>query len=420
MDVRRIGHYDIVQQLGAGGMGEVFLAEDSRLGRRVALKVLPEAMAADPDRLERFETEARVVAGLNHPGIVTLHSLERHGETSYLTMEFVDGDTLSRLMQDRLLTVAEAQAFVTEVAAALAAAHAQGITHRDVKPANIMRTTDGRAKILDFGLARLHEESAGPAEEEDVRTVMKTQDGLLLGTIDYMAPEQALGRPVDPRSDMFSLGIVMYQLVSGKHPFPADSINERLAAIIRDVPRPVGRVIPKVSGAFARAIDRCLCKEPERRFQKGSELADALNGAPVTLDDSAGRFRSVAVLPFRDLSERRDQEYFCDGIAEELADALNNLSGLRVASRTSAARFRNEAEDVRKIGELLDAESVVEGSLRLAGDRLRVSVRCTSTRDGYVVWSGRFDRVLDDVFEIQGDIAARVAQALAPEFLGDG
>ena len=419
MDVRRLGHYDILQRLGAGGMGEVFLAEDSRLGRRIALKVLPEAMAADPDRLERFETEARVVAGLNHPGIVTLHSLERHGDLSYLTMEFVDGDTLRRVMDERLPTVAEAQAFVTEIATALGTAHAQGITHRDVKPANIMRTTDGRAKILDFGLARLHEPPARPAEV-DAPTVMKTQDGLLVGTIDYMSPEQALGRPVDPRSDVFSLGIVVYELVSGKHPFPAESSNERLAAIIRDVPRPVGRVTPEICGAFARAIDRCLCKEPDRRFQKGSELADALRGAPVTLDDGAGRFRSVAVLPFSDLSERRDQQYFCDGIAEEIADALNGLPGLRVASRTSAARFRNEAEDVRKIGESLGVESVVEGSVRLAGDRVRLSVRCTSSGDGYVVWSGRFDRVLEDVFEIQGDIASRVAQALGPEFLGDG
>ena len=415
--MRRIGHYDILQQLGAGGMGEVFLAEDSRLGRRVALKVLPEAMAADPDRLERFETEAKVVARLNHPGIVTLYSLERHGDLSYLTMEFVEGDTLCRLCEERFPTVAEAQSVVTEIAVALGAAHVQGITHRDVKPANIMRTPDGRVKILDFGLARLHEESARLVEEE-ARTVMKTQEGLLLGTIDYMAPEQALGRPVDPRSDMFSLGIVMYELVSGKHPFPAESTNERLAAIIRDVPRPVSRVMPEVPGAFARAIDRCLCKEPERRFQSASELADALKGAPITLDDGTGRFQSVAVLPFSDLSERRDQEYFCDGIAEELADALNGLSRLRVASRTSAARFRNETEDVRKIGESLGVESVVEGSLRLAGDRLRVSVRCTSTRDGYVVWSGRFDRVVDDVFEIQGDIATRVAQALGPEFLG--
>ena len=420
MDVRRIGHYDILQRLGVGGMGEVFLAEDSRLGRRIALKVLPEVMAAKPDRLERFETEARVVAGLNHPGIVTLHSLERHGDLSYLTMEFVDGDTLRRVMNERPPTVAEALAFVTEIAAALGTAHAQGITHRDVKPANIMRTQAGRAKILDFGLARLHEPPARPAEV-DAPTVMKTQEGLLLGTIDYMAPEQALGRPVDPRSDVFSLGIVMYEFVSGKHPFPAESTNERLAAIIRDVPRPVERVRPEISGAFARAIDRCLCKDPDCRFQKGSELEDALRGAPVTLDNgAAGRFRSVAVLPFSDLSERRDQEYFCDGIAEEIADALNGLSGLRVASPISAARFRNETEDVRTIGESLGVESVIEGSLRLAGDRLRLSVRCTSAQDGYVVWSGRFDRVIKDVLEIQGDIASRVAQALGLEFLGDG
>ena len=420
MDARRVGHYDIIQPIGAGGMGEVFLAEDRRLGRRIALKVLPEAMAADPDRLERFKTEARVVAGLNHPGIVTLHSLESHDDLSFLTMELVDGDTLRHVMNERPPTAAEAQALVTEIAAALGTAHAQGITHRDVKPANIMRTADGRAKILDFGLAHLHEPPAGPAEE-NAATVMQTEDGLILGTIDYMAPEQALGRPTDPRSDVFSLGIVMYELVSGKHPFPAESPNERLAAIIRDVPRPVGKVTSEISGAFARAIDRCLSKDPDRRFQKGSELEDALKGAPVVLDDGgAGRFRSVAVLPFSDLSQHRDQEHLCDGIAEEIADALNAISGLRVASRTSAARFRNETEDVRRIGESLGVESVIEGSLRLAGDRLRLSVRCSSAQDGYVVWSGRFDRVLEDVFEIQGDIASRIAQALAPEFLGDG
>ena len=420
MDKAWIGHYKILGQLGVGGMGEVYLAEDATLGRKVALKVLPERMAADPDRLQRFETEARVVAALNHPGIVTLYSLEEDAGVRFLTMERVDGKTLQQVIHQGRSSPEAAAALAVEIADALGAAHAGGITHRDLKPANIMQTKEGRVKILDFGLARLHERmpqtSGEGATAETASDNTMTQKGTVLGTVAYMSPEQALGHPVDPRSDIFSLGIVLYKLATGQHPFPASSHAERLAAILRDTPTSVSRAAPEVPSPLARCIDRCLCKDPDHRFQSASELGDALKGAPVTLDSGrAGGAPSVAVLPFSDLSENRDQDHFCAGLAEELIDALTALEGLRVASPTSTVRFKRQPEDVRTIGELLQVGSLLEGSLRTAGERLRVTVQFTSTKDGYLLWSGTFDRSMGDIFTVQSDIAHRVVAALKPE-----
>jgi len=412
VDLRRIGHYDILTQLGAGGMGEVYLAKDTKLGRNVALKILPTEMASDPERLRRFETEARVVAGLNHPGIVTLHSMEVEGDVRFMTMELIEGRTLQQLLKDGRPSIEDVRRILSEIADAVGAAHARGITHRDLKPANIMQTVDGRIKILDFGIAQLHAHAAGVADAEETTTTAGTR-GMIWGTIDYMSPEQALGRPVDPRSDIFSLGIIAYRMVTGEHPFPAGSALERQAAIIRDTPRPVARLASDVPAALARAIDRCLCKDPDHRFQSAADLKEAVRGAVVKLDAGVtGRPQSVAVLPFSDLSEGRNREDFCTGMADELIDELTRLSGLRVASRSTTLRFRDQREDVRTIGETLGVDAVLEGSLRTAGDRLRIAVQFTSAEDGYLLWSGKFDRIFDDVFEVQSDIAHRVAKAL--------
>ena len=409
---RTIGRYDILGELGSGGMGEVFLAADTRLGRKVALKVLPQAMASDPDRLRRFEAEARVVAALSHPGIVTLYSFEEDADVRFMTMELIDGETLRQVIKAGRPDVTEATALLAGIADALAAAHANGITHRDLKPANIMRTREGRIKILDFGIARLHEQSA-QAVDPDASTGEVTAPGTVWGTADYMAPEQALGRPADPRSDIFSVGIIAYELVTGQHPFPASSSFDRRLAIIRDTAKPIGRLAPQLPSALARAIDRCLCRDPDHRFQTAADLVDALKGAPVTLDTPRTSCpQSVAVLSFSDLSEGRNQEDFCAGIADELIDELTRLEGLRVTSRSSTLRFKNQAEDVRRIGELLKVEAVLEGSLRTSGNRMRVAVQFTSAEDGYLLWSGKFDRVMDDVFAVQTDIAHRVATAL--------
>jgi serine/threonine protein kinase len=371
-------------------------------------------MADDPDRLQRFENEAKVAAGLNHPGIVTLYTLEEDSGTRFLTMELVEGKTLKQSIEDGETGAERGGAVAVELADALGAAHAGGITHRDLKPANIMLTKDRRVKVLDFGLARLHE-AAGQTDDDETLQQM-TVAGMIMGTIGYMSPEQALGRPADHRSDVFSVGIVLYELVTGTHPFPASNAAGQLAMLLRDTPPPIASRCPEIPVQLGRAIDRCLCQDPDCRFQTAGDLLDALRGEQITLDaGEADRLKSVAVLPFKDQSQQRDQEYFCDGLADELIDELTKLEGLRVASKTSAQRFKDHAEDVRKIGEQLSVESVLEGSLRTAGDRMRVSVQFTSARDGYLLWSGKFDRVFDDLFAAQGDIAHRVVQALEHE-----
>lgn len=390
---QRIGAYEIQGLLGAGGMGEVYRARDPRLERQVAIKVLPPAVAADPDRLQRFQQEARAIAALNHPNICQIYDVG----PDYLVLECVEGapprgpmppDTAVRL--------------IVQVAAALETAHARGILHRDLKPGNILVTNDGMAKLLDFGLAK-------PIDPDD--DVTRTQFGAVVGTVSYMSPEQAEGRPVDVRSDIFSLGAVLYELLSGRRAFDGDSVVQTIGAVLKAEPPPID-----APPALARIVTRCLARLPADRFQTMAELKRALDDA---MRPAASAQPSIAVLPFVDMSPAKDQEWFGDGLAEEIINTLTRVSGLKVIARTSAFAFKGKNEDVRRIAQALGVTTILEGSVRKAGDRLRVTAQLITAEDGSHLWSERYDRDMTDVFAIQDEIALAIARALELRLSGD-
>ena len=409
----RLGPYVVEAPLGAGGMGEVYRARDERLGRGVALKVLPEAFAADPERLRRFETEARAAAAISHPNVLVVHDVSVT-RPPFVVFELLEGQTLRERMAAASLAAADAIDFARQIARGLAAAHDKGVVHRDLKPDNVFVTRDGLAKILDFGLARIDEGGSSATDLTSLPTLARTAAHVVLGTVGYMSPEQVRGLPVDHRSDLFSLGILLYEMLTGQRAFSRGSVAESQAAILRDEPPPPLPGRPLAPG-IERVLRRCLAKRPEERFPAARELLfalEAVGSAPQAEPPEEAKAPSIAVLPFADLSPARDQEYFCDGLAEELIAALARIRGVRVASRTSSFQFRASGADVRAIGERLGVGAVLEGSVRRAGERLRVSVQLVGTSDGYQLWSERYDRQADDVFAIQEEIAQSVAGAL--------
>ena len=425
-----LGHYNILSSLGAGGMGEVFVAEDTKLGRRVALKVMSERLAGDVERRRRFETEARAIAALNHPGIVTVYSVEEVDGVHFLTMELVEGQTADNLITAGGLAFDRLCELAITLADAVGAAHERGVTHRDLKPANIMVTRGGGVKILDFGVAKLcadgiHERrseggrsafrsdegSRASAGDSETLTAVLTRQGDVVGTIPYMSPEQLQGLPVDHRADIFSLGVVLYELAAGSHPFPGTSIVVLASAILRDDPPPLRDINPEVSERFARLVRRCLEKDPDRRWQSAVDLRNQLEELAEGEPEPAASPPSIGVLPFADMSAEKDQDWFCEGIAEEITNALARIDDLRVASRMSAFQFKGAGGDSRAIGRKLGVNALLEGSVRKAGDRLRINVQLVKVADGYRLWSERFDRKLEDVFTIQDEIAQQVVDA---------
>jgi TolB-like protein/Tfp pilus assembly protein PilF len=401
---RRLGAYDVLSLLGSGGMGEVYRAHDSRLKRDVALKVL---QLDSPDARLRFEREARAVAALNHPNIVTIHSVEEVDGIPFLTMELVDGEPLAAHIPGDGMPLGQVLDLAIPIAEALAAAHRKGIIHRDLKPGNIMTTGEGHVKILDFGLAK-----ALSALPSDVTTIDQTQPGITLGTIAYLSPEQARGEVLDQRSDLFSFGIVLFEMASGRRPFAGETDLAVLAAIL-------DRQAPALGGSYAGLdpiIARALAKKPSLRYQRAEDLLADLRAlrsgsrlAAATLRPSGP---SIAVLPFANMSADPDQEYFCDGMAEELISALARIKGLSVAARTSAFLFKGQNVDVRQIGERLMVATVLEGSVRKMGNRLRIAAQLINVHDGYQIWADRYDRNIDDVFAIQDEIAHAITESL--------
>jgi serine/threonine protein kinase/Flp pilus assembly protein TadD len=426
----RLGPYEVLSQLGAGGMGEVYRARDTRLERDVAVKVLPERLARDTTALARFQREARAVAALSHPNIVAVFDIGSEHDTTFVVMELLEGETLGRLLKRSTLDWRGALTIGTAAADGLAAAHAKGIIHRDIKPENIYLTTGGGVKILDFGLARLEKASHAPAGVSATVT-FETQHGALLGTISYMSPEQVRGHPADARSDVFAFGCLLYEMVTGKRPFEGDTTADVMAAVLHNSPELLsesGRARP---AALDRIIARCLEKDAAKRFQSGAELAAALKsvGHDAALQDSgrqhagdtlvdpgaASRPRqgpSVAVLPFVNMSSDAENEYFSDGLAEELINVLSKVEGLRVASRTSSFAFKGKNEDVRRLGEQLNVRTVLQGSVRKSGNRLRITAQLGNVADGFQLWSETYNRQLEDVFAIQDEIAQSISKAL--------
>jgi serine/threonine protein kinase/Tfp pilus assembly protein PilF len=463
----RLGTYEITGALGAGGMGEVYRARDTRLGREVAIKVLPGAVTSSADRLARFEREARTVAGLNHPHIVTLFSVEEEEGIRFLTMELVEGQSLDRHVSPGGLALSRVLEIAIPLASALIAAHERGVVHRDLKPGNVIVTADGWVKVLDFGLAKvaMGEGDPGIQGETIAAAAPISSEGQVLGTVPYMAPEQIRGEAVDARSDLFALGIILYELATGRRPFTGATPADVGSAILRDVPAPVHSLRADLPRDLNRIIVRCLEKNPRDRFQTardvynelryvkreiesdpgGSSIAPAVGPAPLPVTPlpvtpppsptpwpspaggtpaatpgpgSRADVPSIAVLPFVNRSRDEDDEYFSDGLADELLNVLTKIRGLRVAARASSFQFKGKNEDLAVIGERLNVATLLDGSVRKAGNRVRISVQLVKAADRVQLWSETYDRSLDDIFAVQDDIARSVVQELRAALLG--
>ena len=428
----RLGHYEILAPLGEGGMGQVYRARDTTLDRDVAIKVLPEDFATDPARLARFDVEAKAVAGINHPNIVTIYSIEEMNGRRVLTMELVEGRSLDDAIPPDGLSIREFFPIAEALAEALVAAHDRGIAHRDLKPANVMLSNDNRVKVLDFGLAKLlAPDDAQQATQMPTRAL--TGEGVMVGTVPYMSPEQLEGRVVDHRTDIFSLGVLLYEMATGQRPFQGNSVAATSSAILRDTPAPVTERKRELPRHLGRIISRCLQKNPDQRSQSARDVLSELVGLRREIDsgehpDSAAprqapapevqtahlptTTHSIAVLPFENMSPDPEQQYFCDGMAEEVMSALGAVKDLRVAARTSAFMFRGAAIDIAEVGDKLHVGTVLMGSVRKFGNRLRITAQLVDVAEGYQLWSERYDRDMEDVFEIQDQIARAIVGQL--------
>jgi serine/threonine-protein kinase len=422
----RLGPYEILSPLGAGGMGEVYKARDTRLGREVAVKVIPAHLSKEADALARFEREARAVAALSHPNILAIHDYGREGSVSYAVMELLEGETLRERLSASALPAGKSVEYTQQIARGLAAAHDRGIVHRDLKPENVFLTRDGLVKILDFGLAHPPEValSTSAAEEAGV-----TETGIVVGTPGFMAPEQIRGRNVDPRSDLFALGAILYEMLTGRRAFRGNSPVETMMAVLQDDPSysGSGRVVPP---ELAPIVKHLLEKNPEDRFQSARDLVFALqvvereaevSGRGTISGPHAGQAEasSIAVLPFRNMSADSSAEYFSDGMTEEIISALTGIPALHVAARTSSFAFKGKDTDVRQIGRELGVRCVLEGSVRQAGQQLRITAQLIDVNTGYHLWSERYDRRMEDVFAVQDEIARAIAEKLQVRLAGE-
>jgi TolB-like protein len=414
----RLGPYEVLARIGAGGMGDVYRASDIKLGRSVAIKVLPPTLVDDPARLARFKHEARMLASLNHPNIVTLHSFEETGGVHFLTMELVEGQALNRLIPNGGLPVDQILDFAGAISEALAAAHDKGIIHRDLKPANVMVTNEGRVKVLDFGLAK--EIRTEYSEDTILTSVGFTEAGVVLGTPPYCSPEQIAGRAVDHHTDIFSLGTMLYEMTAGQRPFQGNSAAELASAILRDTPRPLGELRAGVPDGLCGVIQRCLEKKAADRFQTARDVLSGLRGAATAKATGSSAARGeegfwVAVLPFEYRGANAEIAALCEGLSEDIVTGLSRFSYLRVIARSSTLRFAHAAGDVRTIGKELGARYVMEGSLRQAGSMLRITVELVDTDSGSHLWAETYDRAFhsEEVFALQDELVPRIVATVA-------
>ena len=468
----RLGPYEILSPLGAGGMGEVYRARDERLKRDVAIKVLPESLAEDRERLARFRREAQVLASLNHSQIAAIYGLEEAGGVEALVLELVEGETLADRIARGPIPPEDAVPLALQIAQGLEYAHERGIVHRDLKPANVKITPDGKVKVLDFGLAKALETGGGSpdASSSPTLTGAATQAGVVIGTAAYMSPEQARGKPVDKRADVWAFGAVLYEMLAGRKAFEGENVTDTLASLVRD--EPDWKALPRSAPpSLQRLLERCLTKDSTRRLQaigeariELEELATAQRsgsstGAPriaerrrpgrrvvwvafgvvvlvaaliglwhrsqpkaVTASPSASAAapaeRSLAVLPFRNLSGDPANDYFSDGISEEILNALTRLPGLKVIGRASSFRFRGPDVDATAVGKQLSVGSVLSGSVQKAGDAVRVTAELVDTGSGYQLWSQKYDRKLQNLFELEDEISRSIADALRVQLAG--
>ncbi len=462
-------------------MGEVYLAEDTQLKRKIAIKVLSSETSDDPNRLARFKREAEMVAALNHPNIVTIHSVEEDDGVHFLTMEWVDGKTLGDMMATGAMPLEKVFELAIPISDALAAAQDKGITHRDLKPANIMVNDQGRVKVLDFGLAKLYDQAGGELDAEEPTQAL-TQEGLAVGTVPYMSPEQVRGDNVDHRTDIFSLGIILYEMVAGQRPFQGQSSADLVSSILRDKPAPVTDSNASLPHHLGRVIQRCLEKDPEKRYQTAKDVRNELQGLkgevesgvaristtsmpvvvveepkkkrlPIALaaiavllvggliwmlsrsteDGTTGEDRVAAgdairepaatpdrvmavVLPFENLGPAEDA-YFAAGVTDEISGRLASVSGLGVISRKSAAQYAETAKSIQQIGDELGVDYIIDGTVRWAkqadgSSRVRITPELIEVDSDQQIWTEIYDREIDDIFEVQSEIAGQVIEAL--------
>ena len=424
---KRLSHYDILRPLGKGGMGVVYEAEDGRLGRRVAVKFLPTELARDPQALERFQREARAASALNHPNICTVYAIEQHEGEHFIVMELLEGETLAQRLSRQRLDPADLVEIAVQIADALESAHAKGIVHRDIKPANIFVNARGQVKILDFGLAKIERPRNAANDGSDAETRVSqdlTSAGTAMGTMSYMSPEQARGQLTDARTDLFSLGTVLYQMVSGTMPFVGDTSAVIFDAILNRDPTPLTDLVPGIPSDLSRLVDKALEKDRNLRYQTATELKTDLfrlrrdlesgrkRAAPDSGRTTAAEVASVAVLYFENLSGVKEDEYFRDGITEDIITELSKIRGLQIFPRPTVLAYRDKSVTAQQVGRELSATHVLGGSLRRAGNRLRITTQLMDARTNFPVWSERYDRQMEDVFEVQDEIARKIAEAL--------
>jgi serine/threonine protein kinase/Tfp pilus assembly protein PilF len=403
---KTVSHYKILDKIGQGGMGIVYKAADTKLKRTVALKFLPPELTRDSEAKERFTQEAQAAAALDHPNICTIHEIDEAEGQTFISMAYIEGQSLKERIESGPMEVKEVLDIAVQVAEGLKEAHEKGIVHRDIKPGNILVTKKGQVKITDFGLAKLE------------WGVDLTKTAAIMGTVAYMSPEQAKGEKVDQRTDIWSWCAMLYEMLTQKLPFKSPKDQATIYSILHEEPKPVSNLREDLPQNLERIIKKALEKEPSRRYQKVSEILGDMNALRAKLRDNSLETQkaeskpSIAVLPFVDMSPQKDQEYFCDGIAEELINALTHIKDLHVVARTSAFSFKGEKLDVREIGKKLNVNTVLEGSLRKASSRVRITAQLINVEDGYHLWSDKFDRELDDIFTIQDEISEAIVNNL--------
>jgi serine/threonine protein kinase/Flp pilus assembly protein TadD len=405
---KTISHYRIVAKLGEGGMGAVYRAEDLQLQRPVALKFLPADLSADAQARRRLLQEARAASRLNHPNIATIYEAGEANGTVFIAMELVEGESLKQVLARGALPLAQLTEILRQIAEGLNEAHQAGVLHRDIKPGNVMLDAKGRVKILDFGLAVLTGHERGPEETVDnyvTRTATQWSTG---GTVPYMSPEQLRGEPTDARSDVFSFGVLAYECLAARRPFRGATSVDILHAILHDQPPPLRSLVPELPAGWEPLLERCLAKEPGQRFHS---MRDVLEGMPRATTSAAAE-KSVAVLYFENLSGVQEDEYFRDGITEDVITELSKIQGLQVFPRSAVFAYRDKPVPAPEIGQKLNASHMLQGSLRRAGSRLRITAQLIETRTGHTVWAERYDRQLEDVFAIQDEIAQNIARTL--------
>ncbi len=458
-----VGHYRIESLIGVGGMGEVYLARDEQLGRKVALKLLPGHLLADEEQLSRFKTEARSASALNHPNILTVYEIGAEGNRQFIATEFIEGKTLRASLADGRMNLRDALEIAVQVAAALAAAHEAGVVHRDIKPENIMLRPDGFAKVLDFGIAKLTQDGTESQQHDlGAKAVLQTRSGSVLGTARYMSPEQARGQEVDARTDIWSLGIVLYETLTGIPPFLGETSSDCIASILTNDPPPLAGALPNVPPQLDVIVQKGLRKDRTERYQTAREmLADLRNvvsGLEPGVSTSGGsstpktkrhhragivtlaaallitaalayRFffhppapspgeKSIAVLPFANLSREASNAYFADGIQDEILTRLSQIADLRVISRTSTQRYKNTSQSLSAIAHQLGVANLLEGSVQRTHDQVRVTVQLIRAADDSHLWAESFDRSLTDIFSVESEVATTIADQLRAKLTG--